>query len=263
MKTWEYSHPLDILPKLQQASFRFWVDDMSQPINGFLCLVPGTNGDGRGEIDNGKWQAIAKELGFGLIGCFFQDKDLKSADYCLADDGSGQTLVNAINEFGKEHKVNVKQSKLLLWGYSAGGQFNFNFARWKPNRVLGFIVNKGAHYYHRQVRKPTRAIPAIFFLGEQDTPERIENIREVFAENRNKGAKWALCEEPKCAHGICESERVSYEFFKAVTKGDKENCWTGNNETLEIYPAKEEVDYSKTSCLPNEETAIAWKNAQI
>jgi pimeloyl-ACP methyl ester carboxylesterase len=30
---------------------------------------------------------------------------------------------------------------------SAGGQFNYEFAAWKPDRVAAFVVNKGGIYY--------------------------------------------------------------------------------------------------------------------
>ncbi len=28
-------------------------------------------------------------------------------------------------------------------GFSAGGQYNYEFASWKPEKVISFVVNKG------------------------------------------------------------------------------------------------------------------------
>ena len=53
------------------------------------------------QATNKQWQALAEELGFGLIACFFPDKDKSSAQYCHADNGSGEGLLEAMEEFSK------------------------------------------------------------------------------------------------------------------------------------------------------------------
>ena len=42
----------------------------------------------------------------------------------------------------------VASAPLLLWGMSAGGEFNYEFTVWKPERVAAFIVNKGELLLH-------------------------------------------------------------------------------------------------------------------
>jgi alpha-beta hydrolase superfamily lysophospholipase len=41
---------------------------------------------------------------------------------------------------------NIIQLPLLLFGFSAGGGFNCEFASRKPEKVISFLVNKGVYY---------------------------------------------------------------------------------------------------------------------
>ncbi len=47
----------------------------------------------------------------------------------------------------------IAQAPLLLWGMSAGGEFNYEFVAWKPERVAAFVVNKGGIYYSALLSK--------------------------------------------------------------------------------------------------------------
>jgi len=257
------------------ANSRIWVPS-SEPVRGMIVMVPGVNGDGRGAATNKGWQKLARELGFGLVGVHFKDKDPGSAVYCNADNGSGEAILDALEEFAEKHNhPEVEDAPLLLWGHSAGGQFNFNFACIEPKRVLGFVVNKGGYYYDRATDNDVRKIPAILFLGKQDKGERVQNITKLFDENRGRRALWALCEEPG-GHGIGKSREVAEVFFRSVVamrlpetgldRGiqdiDQEEGWLGNNETGEIAPFKSyEGDDDEASWLPDEATARAWQAA--
>lgn len=213
--TWDYSANLP--PNIQTANFRVWVPDLSRKIRGFICLVPGTNADGRGMAGEVDWQNLATELQFGIIACFFQDVNNASANYCIADNGSGAALLEALDAFADySGHPEAKTALMVLWGHSAGGQFNFNFACWKPSRVLTFVVNKGAYYYRRTVPRATQKIPALFFLGQRDTQMRIDNITRVFEKYKERGANWQLCKEIAASHDVGKSQQLSIEFFKTV-----------------------------------------------
>lgn len=109
----------------------------------------------------------------GVIGCFFRDSTKRSARYRHADNGSGEGLLEALQAFAEAHgRPEVGEASLLLWGHSAGGQFNFNFACLEPDRVIGFVVNKGGYYYDRATDRDVREVPAILFLGKSDKIER-------------------------------------------------------------------------------------------
>src|SRR6185436_10338715 len=103
---------------------------------------------------------------------------------------------------------------LVLWGMSAGGEFNYEFAAWKPERVLGFVANKGGIYYTALAPEAARNVPGILFTGGNDLEFRTNTINGLFAVNRRAGAVWALAEEPGVGHVIGRSRDMSVMFFE-------------------------------------------------
>ena len=88
---------------------------------------------------------------------------------------------------GRAKHPELASAPLLLWGMSAGGEFNYEFAAWKPERVVAFIVNKGNVYYTALASRPRAAVPALLFIGENDLEFRNHTIVGLFALNRRAG----------------------------------------------------------------------------
>ncbi len=99
---------------------------------------------------------------------------------------------------------------------SAGGEFNYEFAAWKPDRVIAFVVNKGNIYYTALVSREARSVPALLFVGEKDLEFRTNTITGLFAVNRRGGALWALTMEPGVAHAVGRSRDLGAMFFEDV-----------------------------------------------
>ncbi len=137
-------------PNFDKALFRLWLPGDHQALKGILVLVPGSNGDGRDLCLDPVWQGLAKEMHFAVMGCFFTDRPGGNSDieaYADASKGSGQALLDVLKKFARQTDVKTLGNlPLALWGHSAGGQFNYEFACWKPERVLAFVVNKGGVY---------------------------------------------------------------------------------------------------------------------
>ena len=57
----------------QTAQFRMWLEP-DMPVRGLLVLVPGSNGDGRGQVQDERWRAFARRMGLGLVGVHFTDR---------------------------------------------------------------------------------------------------------------------------------------------------------------------------------------------
>jgi hypothetical protein len=115
---------------------------------------------------------------------------------------------------GRSDHPEIATAPLLLWGFSAGGQFNYEFVAWKPERVLGFVVNKGGIYYSALVSHAARNVPGIFFIGGKDLEFRTNAILGLFAINRRAGALWALAEEPSADHVEGRSRELALRFFE-------------------------------------------------
>jgi dienelactone hydrolase len=202
------------------AQFRFWHPPAVKILRGVAVLVPGSNADGRAQVQDSVWQDFARRNGLGLLGCTFQDhphENMNIEDYARASDGSGPALLEALARVARatEHPE-VATAPLLLWGHSAGGEFNYEFACWKPERVLAFVVNKGGYYFTHLAPPATRQVPGIFFVGAKDEEYRILSIRGIFAINRQAGAVWQLVTEPGAGHEVGKSRELTIPFFERI-----------------------------------------------
>ena len=131
--------------------------------------------------------------------------------------GSGQALLDALTRFAnRSQHPEIANAPLFLWGMSAGGQFNYEFMAWKPERVAAFVVNKGGIYYSALVSSAARDVPGILFVGGKDLEFRTNTIVGLFAVNRRGGALWALAEEPAAAHIVGRSRDMALIFFEDV-----------------------------------------------
>jgi poly(3-hydroxybutyrate) depolymerase len=203
-----------------KAEFRFWMPEGNAPLRATLVLVPGSNGDGRSQAEDSVWQAFATKHHVALVGCRFTDKPHDQSfieAYVNVSQGSGQALLDALGKFAeRSHHPEIAGAPLLFWGMSAGGQFNYEFAAWKPERVAAFVVNKGGIYYSALVSRAAREVPALLFVGGKDLEFRTNTIVGLFAVNRRGGALWALAEEPGVAHVVGRSRDMAIIFFEDV-----------------------------------------------
>lgn len=270
---WDYDAKPRGIAGLQTARFRIWIPDRAKTVRGMIALVPGSNQDGRGDVSAGDWQALAAELGFGLVACQFDSGSKDDIAYCYAAQGSGKLLLEALQQFAKaQNRPEIAQAPLLLWGHSAGGQFNYNFACWKPERTLAFIVNEGAGGYDTPLNSQTRFVPAILFVGEKDTEERRRSITSLFLNSRSRGALWALCVEKGVGHAVGPSRRIAQQFFRSVVRqrlsgsSPKALAFSAGviaSEGGAVVPASQyKGSLRDVSWLPDAETAALWKAVQ-
>ena len=255
------------------ASFRLWVPDGAGPLSAALVLVPGSNGDGRAAVDDPVWQAFAAKHRLALVGCFFKDKPHPQGfieEYANAARGSGQALLDAMREFaGKAGHPELAAAPFLLWGMSAGGEFNYEFTAWKPERVIAFVVNKGGIYYTALAPRAARDVPGMLFIGGSDLDSRKDIIRGLFALNQRGGALWALAEEPGAAHIVGRSRDVALVFYEdvlALRLGKdglqpmvKATGYVGDPKTMTIAPVSAgRLPAYPVAWLPTERVARAW-----
>jgi poly(3-hydroxybutyrate) depolymerase len=257
-----------------KAEFRFWSPRSAQTVRAVLVLVPGSNGDGRPAAEDAEWQAYATKNKLAIVACRFTDKPHDQSfieHYANVSQGSGQALLDAITKFAARSKhPEIARAPLLLWGMSAGGEFNYEFTVWKPERVAAFIVNKGNFYYTALVPPAAREVPGMLFVGGKDLEFRTNTIVGLFAVNRRGGALWALAEEPGVGHVVGKSRDVAMVFFEDVLEirladgaaGLKpmpaKPAFLGDLKTKSFQPAGETAPPGPTAWLPTERVARAW-----
>lgn len=260
-----------------KAAFCLWCENDSEAIKGIIVLVPGSNGDGRDMIYDMDWQSLAKRYDFALLGCCFQDKrhrNMAIEEYADVKKGSGQAIVDVIENLAQESKhPELKYAPMALWGMSAGGEFNYEFACWKPERVLAFVVNKGGIYYSSLAPETTWEVPAVFFTGSEDSPYRNNIVKGIFSINRRFGAKWIFIEEPGVAHEFGGSKEFALYFFDQVIplrindvvpdssyklKRLDSRGFIGDASEKQILPDTVKIQSVITSWFPNKEIAKKW-----
>ena len=207
-------------PNFAVAAFRWWHPPEAKALRGVAVLVPGSNCDGRAEVEDPFWQDFARQHRLALVGCWFQDhphENMNIEDYARARDGSGRALLDAVDRLAKAAAhPEAAIAPLLLWGHSAGGEFNYEFACWDPARVAAFVVNKGGYYFTHLAPAATRAVPGIFFVGGKDEAFRIQSIQGIFAVNRQAGAAWKLIVESDAGHEPGKTRELAVEFFAEI-----------------------------------------------
>ncbi len=203
-----------------KAEFRLWVPAGATRVDATVVLVSGSNDDGRGDVLDPVWQTFAAAHNLALVGCNLTDKPHDEGwieAYVNVSRGSGQALLDALSELAtRSHHPELAKAPLLMWGMSAGGQFNYEMVAWKPERVMAFVVNKGGVYYSALLSHAAREVPGMLFVGGQDMWSRTAVITGLFATNRRAGALWALAVEPSAGHIYGKSRDVALLFFEDV-----------------------------------------------
>ena len=247
-----------------KAEFRFWAPKETASLRGLVVLVPGSNGDGRSMADDAFWQEFAVKNKVALLGCRFTDRPHDQSfieDYVNVSQGSGQALLDVIAKFAtRSNHSELGSAPLFLWGMSAGGQFNYEFTAWKPERVGAFIVNKGGIYYSALLSKRAREVPGLLFVGEKDLASRVDTITGLFAVNRRGGAVWALVVEPGAAHVVGKSKEFGALFFEEMLEKPQGAGFIADLNTFDVQPASTPGTPSTPNAwLQTERIATAWK----
>src|SRR5262245_16338828 len=87
-----------------KAEFRLGYPTGVSQLRAVVVLVPGSNGDGRAQVEDPVWQAFAMRHGLALLGCRFTDKPHEQnfiEEYVNVREGSGQALLDALNALSK------------------------------------------------------------------------------------------------------------------------------------------------------------------
>lgn len=231
----------------KKAYFRLWYKQDIEFIEGVIVLMPGSNSDGRECINDTCWQNLAVKNNLALLGCYYTDfphENMDIEEYVNVKEGSGQALLDVLERNGKTtNHIELSDTPLLLWGISAGGEFNYEFVCWKPERVAAFIVNKGGVYYTALCSPKAREVPGLFFTGEQDLEFRSKIVEGIFTINRRFGALWAYVQEPCTEHEIGQSQTLSILFFRDMIRMRIPERGTDKQQSVEFLNIKQEDGY--------------------
>ncbi|MDF2592132.1 MAG: hypothetical protein K0S75_1598 [Clostridia bacterium] len=278
-KTYAYTSTPTDKDNYSSAKFSMWCPENVKTYKGILYLGAGYEYSSIPMMYEDIWRDIARENEFVILTSHMKSRTEKDSkiEYWQAEYGSGQALLNALGSFAKESKhPELEHAPLAMWGFSAGGQFNYQFACWKPERVITYIAIKGG-YYVSEPNDEALKIPALWFTGENDLQRRKDAVDELFGKNITKEPLWCLANEPNSEHEIGKTDELAIPWLKEVIKmrlPEKANAskrpielkdinqslaWLGDRTDGSIAPVSEyKKDKNNSSWIPNENLAKLW-----
>ncbi len=149
---------------------------------------------------------LAETYGLALMGA-----DVSSLDAYFR-------VLEVLEQFAKESgHPELALVPLLAMGFSFGGCFAYEFTLRHPERVIGFMTEKGA-CHSTQDAGLARLVPGYLFIGELDGPNSGPQITRLFEDNRSQGALWALAVEPGSGHVPVKDQTLLFNWMDAVLK---------------------------------------------
>lgn len=252
------------------AEFRLWLPENRTDLKAVLILLHSANSNALGLANSPEWQAFAKKENLALCGVNFT-----GGSYSSAAGGSGQALLDAIEQITIKNTVpQITQLPFLMRGYSAGGNFSYNFSNFKPEKVVGLVSIRGG-----QLETSTKniTVPGVILTGDMEGEQRNAFLKDIALDKRDDGGLWSFAIEPDATHfsQLKASDDLARIFFSSVLKKritadsdqlktiPEDSGWLGNNTRTDIYTYS---DYpgNKTSAfwLVDEDFANAWLNFQ-
>ena len=263
------------------AQFSIWCPENIKTYKGILYLGAGYEYSSIPMMDEEKWKEIARENQFILLTSHMKSRTEENTEisYWQAEYGSGQAMLDALGHFAKEAKhPEIEHAPLAMWGFSAGAQFNYHFACWKPERVITYIAVKGGYYFSEPNNEALK-IPALWFTGESDLQRRIDAANNLFNKYIDKEPLWCLANEAASGHEIGKTDELAIPWLKEVIKQripkkansskgpielkdmNQSRVWLGDRTDAYIAPI---LDYKKdkrnSSWIPSEDLARIWKD---
>ena len=266
------------------AQFSIWCPENIKTYKGILYLGAGYEYSSIPFMEEEVWRDLAREHEFILLTSHMKnhvDAEFEKT-YSQAAHGSGQEMLNSLKYFAKESKhPEIEHASIAMWGFSAGAQFSYNFACWKPERVITIVAVKGGYYFPEPNKEMLR-IPALFLTGENDMQVRKDVVNELFEKNIKDQPLWCLANEPDAGHEVGRTDELAFPWLKELIKQrlpqdknsmntpiklkelDPSFVWLGDRTTGEIAAILDyKNDQKNSSWLPNEEIAELWKNFHL
>ena len=184
---YDLSIPPDQNDEYGYADFRIWLNDSTDVYRGVYFFMHGWMGDSRNIVYDENLRELCTVNDFALMGAHMDNMHM--------DSGSGDAVIEILDSIAVlSQNSEIEYAPLFINGYSWGGQFGYHYTVWNPERVLGFITQKGGYHDTTDAGLAIQ-VPGFMFIGENDLDYRIENLTGIFETHRPVGARWILAME--------------------------------------------------------------------
>ena len=208
-QVYDVSIPENDTASYNYADFRLWINDSTDTLKGIYWYMHPNNGDSRNIVNDSNYQILASNKNFALMGAHIYNMHMNT--------GIGDAVIAATDSFAiLSNSDELKFIPFFINGFSWGGQFAFHFTKWIPERILGFITQKGG-YHDSTITNLAIQVPGLMFIGENDLDYRIENLTNIFFNHRPLGARWILAMEQGAGHSQINDVNFLNSYFNIIT----------------------------------------------
>lgn len=182
------------------------------PARGIVLMANAAGGDSRDwavQSNNSSYIELANRLQFGMLGTVGMSNDVATTEGPLVMAFLEETATSA-------ERPELRNVPFIATGFSAGGQFAYEWNAWKPERTIAFNVDKGGFYRTLVVSEAALKTPGVIVSGADDTVVRRTNIKRLFTNNRPRGARWAFYEQYAYPHNPGGTQHLFAPFFGRV-----------------------------------------------
>lgn len=252
------------------ADFRMYVPEGVTTIRGVYVHLEPYLADSRPIVDDPHLRALCDASSFALLGALLDSRHM--------DTGIGAAVLRGLAQFADASgRPELAWSALYFDGWSWGGQFAYHFTVWRPDRVLGFVTQKGG-LHDTTPAGDAILVPGCLIVGELDAPYRIANLTGIFLAHRPLGARWWLAMQPGAGHERIQDRAWLDAIFRAVAAGRlpavippqgpvtlrelaEDQSWLGERASAWIGPHPCFLAPTDTACwLPTRDVALGWQS---
>ena len=215
-------------------------------------LFGGRNWPGGRTLEAFGFDAVADRFGMFLLAPSFDD-GIPFRPYWEPRSGTGRLLLRAVGEV--ERRFDLAPGRIVLYGYSAGGQCAALFASYLKGRVAAW----GAHACGVFPEPPLVSAPALLTCGVGDV-DRLR-IGQTFACRYREAGGSLVWRTMEGGHELGASALgLARAFFGAVASGAPCACW-GEDGTWRVLE-RERIAPEYRSPLYTPALAELWRRAR-
>ena len=167
------------------ADFRLYVPDGVTTVRGVYAHLDPYLADSRGIVEDPALRALCEGSSFALLGAVLDSRHMDTGHRRCRATRRSRDFADSSGH------PELAWSPLFFDGWSWGGQFAYHFTVWRPDRVLGFVTQKGG-LHDTGPAGDAILVPGSLIVGELDAPYRIANLTGIFLAHRPLGARWCL-----------------------------------------------------------------------
>lgn len=181
-----------------------WIPEGLETVRGLLIWGNGAGGDDRRAAQRPLLRGFCELNGFALVATAWWN-NLSGGEINI-----WEAHLEALAELSGHPEL--AHAPWATLGFSNGGQMAYGFNTMRPEKVIGFVANKGGFYNDTSPGELAITTPGLLIAGEQDEDYRREVLRGLFEDNRPAGARWAWVEQQGVGHQD-DDERLMLPFL--------------------------------------------------